>query len=88
MTDQTATPTTCNRSTDSSWTCFHSRLVSPVYPPVKAGFSVRSRLKPVESRFGRRSASPARSQGIAWADRKTVAGRVCAQHAILAACAV
>ena len=40
------------------------------------------------SRFGRRFALPARSQGIAWADRKTVAGRVCASHAILPACAV
>jgi hypothetical protein len=35
-----------------------------------------------------RAAFRVRSQGIAWADRKTVAGRVCTTRSILPACAV
>ena len=58
------------------------------FPPSEGRLFGEEQIEARGITFGPRTASPARSQRNAWADRKTVAGRVCRADAILPACAV
>ena len=77
MADQTPAANDLQQKYRQFLDLLHLRLVSPVCRPVKAGSSAKSRSRPVGSRLRPRSGSLGRLQGIAWADRKTVTGRVC-----------